>query len=69
MWADQELILFHIWYWNFKAAMQWIDKDNYLKKKTNTTTILTRCLGYQITAGTFPFWFFIKGFFEVAFYI
>lgn len=29
MWADQELFLFNIWYWNFKAAMQWIDKDNY----------------------------------------
>lgn len=43
MWADQELVLFNIWYWNFKAAMQWIDKGQLFKKlKKKEPTILTR---------------------------
>lgn len=65
MWADQELVLFNIWYWNFKAAMQWIDKDNYLKKKKKRNLLFWQGLGCQITAGTLPFCFFITvGVFE-----
>lgn len=69
MWEDQKLILFNIWYWNFKAACNVLTRTitNWKKKKKGGegATVLTRYFRCWITAGVFPFSFFIRGFLRI----